>query len=440
MNKSLLIFITYSLFIIPFTYIKAQDKLQSDTADYFNAGFLRYENHIYTPNIHTVQLTPLGAEMGAPLLKLDHGDQLVLSFDDLDNEAKTYSYTFIHCDANWTPSDVDKNLYIKGYTDEPLDNYRNSFNTLTKYLHYQLIFPTESMVPTVTGNYIILVYRDYDPQKIVLTRRFMIYDNKVDIDAHVHRATIIDDMKTKQKVDFSVLYEKYKIDNPFDDIKIVITQNDRWDNAITNLKPLFLKDHALDYGYDKENTFDGGNEFRFFDTRSFHFLAEHIYRFEYDSTGLHHTILEQDQRRSAHRYLTEPDINGAYLVHVEGSQDAGVDADYTTVHFSLPMSEPEANGNLYVFGGFSDWTYGDATKMKYSYDNKSYHTSLQLKQGYYNYQYVFVKDGSNAADESLIEGSHYETENDYMIYVYHRPMGSRYDMLIGVRKVNSLKG
>src|ERR1051325_9911088 len=135
MNTSFLIFITYSLLLIPF--LKAQDKpANADSADYFKSNFLRYDNHVYAENIHTVQLGPVGAEMATPLIKLNNDDHLLLSFDDLDADTKTYNYTFVHCDANWTPSDIEKANYITGYTDEHLDSYRPSFNTLTKYTHY----------------------------------------------------------------------------------------------------------------------------------------------------------------------------------------------------------------------------------------------------------------------------------------------------------------
>ncbi len=441
MNKALLIFITFSLFIIPFNYLKAQDNSQKkDTSDYYKSNYLRYDNHVYVDNIKTVLLYPAGAETGTPTIKLNANGKLMLSFDDLDNDIKNYSYTFIHCEADWTPSDYDKANYITGYTDEPIETNQYSSNTLTKYTHYTLTFPSQTMQPTISGNYVLIVFRDYDQKNIILTRRFMIYEQLVSIDAKINRASVIDDRNAKQKVDFSILYPNYKIDNPFEELKVVITQNDRTDNAITNLKPLFLKDKELDYNYEKENTFNGGNEFRFFDTRNLNYLAEHIYRFAYDSIGNHQTFLDQDQRRSSKRYLTAQDINGSYLIHVQDKTDAGIEADYTTVHFSLPLSEQITDGNIYVFGAFSDWRYGNDTRMKYTPEDNSYHAALLLKQGYYNYEYIFVKTGTDSADHSYIEGSHYETENDYTIYVYHHPIGVRYDKLIGVKRVNSIKG
>ncbi len=60
-----------------------------------------------------------------------------------------------------------------------------------------------------------------------------------------------------------------------------------------------------------------------------------------------------------------------------------------------------------------------------------------MKQGFYNYSYVFVEDGKSYKDHSLTEGNHYDTENDYAVYVYYRPFGQRYDELIGFTFLNS---
>ena len=34
------------------------------------------------------------------------------------------------------------------------------------------------------------------------------------------------------------------------------------------------------------------------------------------------------------------------------------------------------------------------------------------------------------------EGSHWETRNEYTIYVYYKPFGARYERLVGVKRIN----
>ncbi|NEW84460.1 MAG: hypothetical protein GZ094_19125 [Mariniphaga sp.] len=103
------------------------------------------------------------------------------------------------------------------------------------------------------------------------------------------------------------------------------------------------------------------------------------------------------------------------------------------------MPDPLLGGEIYVFGGLSDWQCQPANKMKWNFESKLYEAALLVKQGFYDYQYVYVENGSNKIDDSLLEGSYVETENDYQIFVYYRGFSSRYDKLIGYRTINSVK-
>ena len=50
-------------------------------------------------------------------------------------------------------------------------------------------------------------------------------------------------------------------------------------------------------------------------------------------------------------------------------------------------------------------------------------------------QYV-VPEG-NQLSTAAIEGNHYETPNEYQIYVYYHPFAARYDRLIGIGVLNA---
>ena len=74
--------------------------------------------------------------------------------------------------------------------------------------------------------------------------------------------------------------------------------------------------------------------------------------------------------------------------------------------------------------------------MKYNAETGQYECDIYLKQGYYNYEYVLKKyDGETL--NRFIEGTHYQTVNDYYIFIYHRPTGEQYDQLIGLKKLTS---
>ena len=219
-------------------------------------------------NIRTIQLYPEGSPMAFPLLELGGGYNLELHFDDLDAAYQDYSYRFVHCTADWKPSGLMADEFMTGFSDNPIMNYRPSFNTLRTYTHYSLRLPNNDVQFTISGNYIIKVYLRNDPEQVVFTRRFLVLDRKLTIKPDLKRASRLDDMNYKQEIDFEVYRGNYRIEDPYGALKTVILQNSRWDNAKTDMKPLFVKDDVLIFDDDLDNVFPGGNEFRFFDVKS----------------------------------------------------------------------------------------------------------------------------------------------------------------------------
>jgi hypothetical protein len=415
---------------------------QSDTIQYYNNSFIRYEDFTYPKNIRTVQLQKNDWEYSAPVIKLGSSEKLKLSFDDLAFEFKNYRFTIIHCDANWQPTDrLLQSEYIGGFFDDNITDYQYSKNTVQHYVHYELLFPTENLSPIKSGNYLLKVFLDYDQNNLVLTKRFMVIDERVNIIADIHRPTIINNYNSKQEIDFTIQTTGYQITNPYQDLKVIVMQNDRGDNAITKLKPLYVKDNELIYDFDQDNVFDGGNEFRYFDIKSLRWNSEYVKYNSTDSSKNNHTYLYPSKNRRFLQYLSDRDINGRFKITRQESSMAGsqTEAEYVYVHFTLPMKEAVENGSIYILGGLTGWKYANENKMHYNTILSQYEATLYLKQGYYNYEYVYLKDSEKQSDESFIEGSHSETENKYEIYVYHHPMSSNYDQLIGMKRVSSIR-
>lgn len=449
-SASILLSLLFLITIIPVSYgqkskrsalwkaLNTPSNIDTSADDYYGDNSIRYEDYIYKKSIKTVQLRDESFELTQAIISLGSQEKLKLSFDDLDGDLKNYSYTVIHCNADWVPSDLMPNEYIDGFIDNSIIDYRYSFNTLQNYTHYNALFPNSSMRITKSGNYLLKVYQDSNPENIVLTRRFVVFESKVMIESKVQAASIIEDRLFKHEIDFNIDHTGYAITNPFSDLKITITQNSRWDNAKTNLKPVYVKDQQLVYDYDEENVFPGGNEFRPLDIRSMRFHSDRIYGIKTDSAGYHVELLS-DEKRTFKRYYSQPDMNGNFIVKVQEGNNSEVEADYCYVTFFLPYDAPLTDGNLYVFGAFNAWKCNRENLLHYNEKRFGYECTLYMKQGYYNYEYAFLKDGVTAADETLIEGMHYDTEDDYTIYVYHRQQGTFYDQLIGVKRLNSMK-
>jgi hypothetical protein len=396
-------------------------------------------NRVYGNMIKTVLLYKDGFEMSAPVMNISSGERLKLSFDELNSDLKRFRYTIRHCEADWTTSsELMISDYIEGFQDDAINDFGYSYNTTTNFTHYSLVFPTSNLRPKLSGNYIIIVYLD-DPSNVVLTWRFMVVENTaLSVAGNIHQANNVNDRFTRQQVDFTLEYNGMTINDPTREIKIVITQNDRSDNAVKGLKPRFVSGSSMDYTDEPQSLFNGGNEFRSFDIKSLLYQTERIRKIDYDKNGYHVYLLD-DLRRTFKNYITDKEINGRKLIKNEDhAQNSDIEADYAHVHFFLPFEAPLSNGQIYILGAVTDWQLNDSSRMNYDIQRKGYEKTLFVKQGYYNYLYVFKDNKTGRSDESLIEGNHWETENEYTIWVYYHPAGIQYDRLIAVQDLNTI--
>lgn len=387
-------------------------------------------------NIHTVLLHKQEDPLSYPIIKLNSEEKLQLSFDDFNTELQDYYYTIVHCNSDWTISDLMQSEYINGFFENRIENYEFSFNTLQKYTNYQLVFPEEYLQPTLSGNYIISVFANNNPEEIVLQQRFMILDEKISVSANVKRATIIEDRQYKQEVDFIINHGNMYIANPYSDIKVVLKQNNREDNSITNLKPLFVKQKELIYDYEYENSFEAGNEYRYFDSKSIRYQSERIKDITTDSNYIN-VELFSDISRSFNEFISLPDLNGNFLISKQEAWNSEIEAEYVNVQFSLLENRKLSYGNLYLIGRFTDWEIKDKYKLIWNENTRKYECNTLLKQGYYNYMYIFKDNSNNKTNLSFIEGSHYQCKNEYYIYIYFRDIGKTYDQFIGYLKTSS---
>ncbi len=397
-------------------------------------GGIRLEDRVYMPGIRSVTLHPTGQPRGDALLSLGQhdGGGLVLEFDDLEEADHYFKYTFIHCTHDWRRSDMDQIEYMDGFLEDEIEQYDHSFNTVTRYYHYTLAFPMTRMRMTRSGNYILFVYDD-TPDSPVLTRRFMVLEpDPVGIEGSVHAASDVGDRFTRQEVDFSVNTGSYPIRNPVMTVHATIRQNGRWDNAIYGLTYRSGHPGGLSFDYDDgRNTFPGGAEFRTFDISTLKSNADRIVGITFANHENQAYVL-QDDARPFGAYESRSTMNGGCFYRNRDMRNS-YSEDYVNTHFTLKSGFPFPEGDVYVFGALTDWQIKPEAKLKYNPAYQFWETDFLLKQGMYNYQYVYVPHGTNLIDATYIEGSHFETQNDYTVLIYFREEGSSYDRLIGAR-------
>ena len=203
-------------------------------------------------------------------------------------------------------------------------------------------------------------------------------------------------------------------------------QNRRTDNAVTNPTPTYNAGNRLTYEHCRELIFPAGNEFRRFEVTSRYDINLNVDRISFHDPFYHATLI-QDQRR--HAYTFDFDHNGRYLIRYSQAGNSDIEADYMFVHFNL-ASERLTGGKLYISGHFNGGNMPSRYEMEYNSQEKAYQATVLLKMGAYDYQYLWVPDGETTGQTKPTEGDWYEAKNEYLILLYYRQRGSRYDRLV----------
>lgn len=384
-------------------------------------------------NIKSVQFEGVDSRDIFPIVTL--GEQITLRFDDLNANEADYYYRIKHYNHDWTPSQLFQNEYIEGYDNLRIENYITSFNTLQHYTHYSLKIPNQDVKLKVSGNYIIEIYSAYD--ELVFSRRFCIYENKSSVQAGVFRPQNMDRFNSHQSIHFSVTPKGNFFINPEENIKIIILQNQQWNEPITDIKPQYFNGNTLDYRYEKPTQFEGGNEYYFFDTKDLRITTPNIVYT--NRSEQYESYLKTDIIRNLLDYSFAPDINGDFKIrNVMRPGDSNTSGDYSFVYFSLAYPyELDQNEEIYIYGAFNNFELSDFNKLYFNPSLEVYEGVLYLKQGFYNYKYVLNQKG--ILNKNALSGSHALTENDYLILVYYRNIGAQYDALVGIGTTNSFE-
>ena len=391
-------------------------------------------HEILDRQLHTLQVVVNDDPLLPPIMNLGGGNHLEIGFDEFSHEYHRYIYKVEHCNADWSPStEIFESDYMNGFNGEPIEDYEKSFNTTVLYTHYSLRIPNENISLKLSGNYKLTVYNDEGDEPVpVLTACFSLVEPGVGIGATVSTNTDIDFNKSHQQVDFSVNYGLVKVIDPHRELKTVVMQNRRWDNCVVNPKPNIQAANKIEFTHNRQLIFPAGNEYHKFEILDVHIPTLNVDRMELFDPYYHATLYPN---QTARNYLYDEDQNGAFIIRNSDDEDVATTCDYVFTHFTL-KSPQLPGGEVYLNG---EWTYNrfiPEYRMTYNRETQADEATALLKQGYYNYNYLFVPDGETQGNSGRTDGNFYETENEYIILVYHRPNGGRYDKLVGYRRMN----
>ncbi len=418
----------YTYFIFVFVWATACVPLtQSSTNSEGNPKTLELIDRVYEPQIRTVQLFPAGSPMQPAVISLGQWN-LMLSFDDLRSGRDTYLAKIVHCNFDWSKSSLQDLDFMTDYNEFPINNYEPSIDTHIPYGHYWYNLPAVKL----PGNYVLVVYRTGSKEDIILSRRFMVYENKVGFkrDANLIGPSNMADLN--QQINFTINHSNLYILNPLLDVHVNMRQNQRWDNMAVDMRPSFTRDieKELDYRYfDDAMMFKAGNEFRFFDLRSLNYPGRYVARVN-KTVKPFEVFIDRDKSRLGMPYSVYLDQNGGYTIDNYDYRQLPF-TNYAYINFSL-SSPPLKNGEVYVTGAFNAWNLNQESKMRYDSANGSYTSRVLLKQGFYDYQYVTK---SKSLPPYYFEGTHFQTENFYEVFIYYRALRPNADLLVGYERL-----
>lgn len=392
-----------------------------------NLNICAQRNEILDKNIASLQVVANNDWLSLPIITLNSNDFVNISFDDLTHEYHRYCYKIEHCEADWqTSSALFESDYIDGFASgNTIDDVQESTNTVQLYTHYNISFPNNKCRPKISGNYRVTIYDENDEKHVVCRAYFMIVEPSMAVQLNVTTNTDIDINGKHQQVEMAVDYGNNIISNPQTQIKTVVMQNNRWDNAVVNARPQYIKANGLQWIHCKDYIFDGGNEYRKFETLDVTHTTMGLESINWDGHNYHAWIWTDEPRPS---YIYDKDANGSFLIRNSDNIDNDINSDYIITHFRLKT--PQTADPIYINGFFTNDRFLPQYEMKWNEKNQQYEGELLLKQGYYSYQYLMMKPEGKLKPVPS-EGNFCQTENTYQALVYFKSNSDRTDRLVG---------
>ena len=392
-----------------------------------NLNICAQRNEILDKNIASLQVVANNDWLSLPIITLNSNDFVNISFDDLTHEYHRYCYKIEHCEADWqTSSALFESDYIDGFASgNTIDDVQESTNTVQLYTHYNISFPNNKCRPKISGNYRVTIYDENDEKHVVCRAYFMIVEPSMAVQLNVTTNTDIDINGKHQQVEMAIDYGNNIVSNPQTQIKTVVMQNNRWDNAVVNARPQYIKANGLQWIHCRDYIFDGGNEYRKFETLDVTHTTMGLESINWDGHNYHAWIWTDEPRPS---YIYDKDANGAFLIRNSDNIDNDVNSDYIITHFRL--KSPQTPDPIYINGFFTNDRFLPQYEMKWNEKNQQYEGELLLKQGYYSYQYLMMKPEGKLKPVPS-EGNFFQTENTYQALIYFKANGDRTDRLVG---------
>ncbi len=384
---------------------------------------------VFRRDVRTLSVRNPDNFMAPPLVRLGTSDRIFINFDIIGEQHEYLRYRLVHCNADWQPSRLVDSEFLDGFNEGEIEDYGYSSNTFVHYVNYNLELPNRDMQPLVSGNYLVQVYPEGEPDDVMLQARFSVTENSMGVEGGVTSRTDRGFNTEYQQLSFAVDASGMDVLNPYQDFVVTIMQNNRPETMRVLTHPMRVEGKVAVFEHDPALVYNAGDEYRRFETVRADYAGMHTDSVKFGGSNWH-AYLSPDSPRAGRDYVFDSTQHGRFMIDEYNSSDPDLGADYVTVHFTLDAPEV-IGGDVYVDGDFALHRFSDSNRMRYDYGTRLYTAEIPLKQGSYNYQYVVVPKGGGVPDASPIEGNKYETRNEYLVQVFLRTPGARADRLVG---------
>lgn len=420
------------LVCLPFCY--SNNNANAEIVQNFLKNSLEFT---FSSDIKSVKVHKMGWDLSEPTIELYSADKLLVSFDDLSENPGTYSYSIVHCDSEWKPSSLFYTDYLDGFEVNEVRDYSFSSGTILNYVHNRIEIPNNDVKLKISGNYLIRIFNTYNPNEVLIQRRFIVYESLVLINATIRQPLVGELRQSGQQLNLTINTSGLRVSDPFKEIKTKVCQNYIFQGCLESIKPVFIQGTEIIYSDTDALIFNGGNEFRLFDIKNIRYAVQGVHSINFNG-GMFHVELSADQTRRRQRYSYYSDLNGRYVVALDRSTNSQTEADYVWTYFTLNTPiELDEGKSVYLFGELTGWELSEKNKMVYNHSRGAYELRLLLKQGAYSYMYIVGNEKTGEIDVSQFEGSFFDTENSYTTIVYYKPLGSRYDRIVGYKRIST---
>lgn len=387
--------------------------------------------------VSSIYLLKNGVACHIPTLGLNDMDVITLKFDLLGDVDIQLGYRLEHCDRDGEVSNLTVNEVFDGFNSFEIYDFDYSRTIEQQYSNYIIDLPNDDISFKLSGRYRLDIINE-DDGSILFSKDIYVVDDQVDIESTIRRSIFEGDLGTKQQLSVAVSYDTHLGIDPYNDVESQVIRNG---DPLSKRELIAKKAYKGEIIYDDRdvNLFEGGNEFRQFDIRDDDIASYGVAAKRYFKGEGYAIALRPDNLRSHQIYNYYRDQEGLYTVAtLKDNRDPDLDAEYVNTYFQLNCKQRVSEDDIYIYGGLTNWSLSEANKLKWDSEKQCYWGVLLLKQGVYDYQYIY----SDSSDRSIFnvidyEGSFYQTRNVYDILIFKRSIGERYDQLIGYESVTS---